>query len=49
LSKERNPPLGLTSTGEELALEPLISLGDEERRRSETATTILTGVDLVVQ
>ena len=49
LGKERYPPFGFTTRREELSLEPLIGLRDEEGWCSETAATILTSVDLVVQ
>lgn len=49
LRKEGDAALGLTARREELALETLIALRDEERRRTETAFTIVPRVNLVVQ
>ena len=48
LRKERNPPFGLASGGEELAGVALVALRDEERGSAQ-APTAVGGVDLVVQ
>lgn len=49
LRKEGDAALGLTARREELALETLIALRDEERRRTETAFAIMPRINLVIQ
>ena len=49
LRKERDTTLGLASSREKLALETLIMLRDEERRRTKAAATTNPGVDLMIK
>jgi len=49
LRKERDTTLGLASCREELALETLIMLRNEKRRRPKAAATTNPSVDLMIK